>query len=987
MRPVRSIGALGLLCCALGLVARSSAHAAKVRWPMQLEVQPVPGVSAINAVATTKDGFVWIGSGRGLGRWDGLVLRWFDGADPMWPALPGHAVTQLEVTADGRLWVGTVAGLWTLSPDLQLEPAGVTEAIVGLRAAGDAIWVASSAGVHRLMNGNWRHLPWPEAGLGEEIDALDTDAAGNARFLALGRLWVVGPEMRSVVPQVLPQTPADRRTALAHVPRAGFIGALVRDWPPGAPDAFEAMADRDGVVWTATYDGMFHRVPGQAAPGNRVPELPRTAFWNVREDVQGNVWTIGFGASLFRISSPKRTALMSNEGRGGDAAFAVIQGKDGTVYVSTEHGLDLYAQTGHRRVTPKMGLPSYAIRGLAIDGKNRIWLTTLDDGLIRYDGTSFTRVGRAQGLPSESWHEVIASGDGVVAASADGRVIRLDAAGGWQPVAGLDDASCVGGQPCARRVRSITSGPDGARLWFCTEGHGLVRIDDTGMRTWGRDQGLLDDGLNAAIEDGRGLVWVATDQGLFRLDGRAATKFGRSTGMPQHPIFQVVNARTHRGVDELWMGTENGVLRVERRQLDDLAEGRRSTADVRRYTVADGLAFDEVIEGFHPGVLAASDGLIWFTSVRGLILFDPNRMERQPASIRIENVFSKGRAIDPGRWRGQSLSLEARARDVEIAYAAPVFVDVARIRYSYRLSGLADEWIDVGARRSAYFTHLGPGSYQFTVQASAEDSQDPPPRTTFTLSIAPYFYETWPFRIAVVLVVLGLILGSVRLRTRRIAAGYAALTEERTRIARDFHDTLGQVFAATGRQLDSLERAVADDANVSQLVRPIRNSLTHGRLAARRALWSVRGTVDAGHARRPFIESLRELRMLYEDVSFVVSCEGTVSPLPERTEQELLRIAEEAVSNAIAHGRAQRVSIALEYEDRRFSLWVRDDGTGFEPAPPGSDSTVAPERGGLGLVGMRERARAIGGTLMVHSEPGVGTEVGVVVDLIQATSR
>jgi signal transduction histidine kinase len=207
---------------------------------------------------------------------------------------------------------------------------------------------------------------------------------------------------------------------------------------------------------------------------------------------------------------------------------------------------------------------------------------------------------------------------------------------------------------------------------------------------------------------------------------------------------------------------------------------------------------------------------------------------------------------------------------------------------------------------------------------------------------------------------------------RQIRARFDLVWAERARIAHDLHDTLAQVFSAVGLQLDRLGALLDDSPAARERLQQARRMLAHARLASRNVVSNVRA---AGGARPSLPQALEELTKLYEDVSIVVDVSGLDHPLPDTLETELLRIAEEAVSNAIAHGRARHVFIELSVEPSVIELWVRDDGAGFQPAAeaPGTDGPP----GGFGLVGMRARASRIGGTLEISSEPGVGTEVGV----------
>jgi len=348
-------------------------------------------------------------------------------------------------------------------------------------------------------------------------------------------------------------------------------------------------------------------------------------------------------------------------------------------------------------------------------------------------------------------------------------------------------------------------------------------------------------------------------------------------------------------------------------------------------------------------------------------MIDPERIETNshPPPVVIEQVRIDDQSFAPS----ERLELPAGTTHLDLYYTASSFIAPEKVRFKYKLEGFDNDWIDSGTRRIAYYTNLRPGSYTFRVIASNNDGVWNQTGATFSLYLKPYFYQTYWFY-AVCLLALGMLAWLLfRLRVRGMQAQFRAVLAERTRIAREIHDNLAQEMAGLSVQLEVVARTMpaGADAAISSLDRA-RWQVRHGIAEARRYVWELRSpALENNDLPTALTETAR--RLTHDTpIQAQVEVNGTFRPLAQLVEGNLLRIGQEAINNAVKHAQAQRILVNLVFDTKRVQLIVRDDGRGFNHQANGSD-------GHFGLIGMKERAEQMGGTLSIESTDGSGTEV------------
>jgi signal transduction histidine kinase len=482
--------------------------------------------------------------------------------------------------------------------------------------------------------------------------------------------------------------------------------------------------------------------------------------------------------------------------------------------------------------------------------------------------------------------------------------------------------------------------------------------------TFTTKDGLSNDAVISLYEDSDGTLWIGTNGGgLNRMKDGKLTSYTTSNGLLDDVVYRILDD----GRNNLWLSCRKGIFHLGKKDLDDFANGRIASIAPVAYGTADGMMTRECSGGGDPAGWKARDGKLWFPTIKGVAMIDPGRIKinSQPPPVVIEQIRIDDQSIAPS----DRLELPPGTTRFDFYYTAPSFVAPEKVRFKYKLEGFDKDWIDSGTRRIAYYTNLRPGAYTFRVIASNNDGIWNQTGATFGLYLKPYFYQTYWFYAACLLGLALLAWLLYHQRVRGMRAQFGAVLAERTRIAREIHDNLAQEMSGISVQLEVVARTMPPGTATTHLDRA-RQQVRHGIAEARRYVWDLRSPALENHD-LPTALSETARRLTNETaIQAQVEVNGAFRPLPRLVEDNLLRIGQEAVNNAVKHAEAQRIFINLVFDARRVQLSVRDDGRGFD-----HQLSENGRHGHFGLIGMRERAAQIGGTLSIHSIEGSGTEV------------
>ena len=434
--------------------------------------------------------------------------------------------------------------------------------------------------------------------------------------------------------------------------------------------------------------------------------------------------------------------------------------------------------------------------------------------------------------------------------------------------------------------------------------------------------------------------------------------------------------------DAYWLYKPCGLVRVARSELNGWVNDPKRVVQFTILGVTDGVRTYEIPVGYPPTVTKSADGRIWFLGRDGISVVDPRHIlfNRIPPPVRVEQVIADRKGYDPGSYANGNVQLPALIRDLQIDYTALSLVAPEKVQFKYKLEGWDRDWQNAGNRRQVFCTNLPPKNYTFRVKACNNSGVWNEEGTFLDFSVAPAYYQTIWFRSLCVAAFLVLLWGLYQLRLRQLArefdAGLEARVNERTRIARELHDSLLQGFQGLifrfqavreflpGRPSEAMEALDIALGRADKVIVEGRDTVSDLRQP-------VVGDSDIGQALTALGEELAAQSGNGAAPCVRVLVEGKQRELNPILRDEIYRIAREALRNAFRHAQAQKIEAEITYSDSQFLLHVRDDGRGIDPKVTSQGARA----GHWGLPGMRERAKRFGGNLDVWSELGAGTEI------------
>ncbi|MBK5297668.1 MAG: hypothetical protein JJE40_10960 [Vicinamibacteria bacterium] len=928
---------------------------------------------SVRAIAQAQDGALWIGTDEGLARFDGTDFTVFGQRGD---GLPGSFITALIAARDGSVWVGTLAGVSRLkdgrftnyTPANGLGTATVTDLFESRDAT---IWAVGGRVVSAFRGGAIVNYG-PEHGVpAEGLRELVETADGV--LLGVGFAEVVQFDGQRFTRYATKGAMVDEFGSSLTVDRDGvlWIGTtrgVVAVGPNGRGRRYEAadgvpaapvravFADRDGTLWIGTPNGLARREGDRfirvSAPGLR----PGVSVWDIFEDRDGALW-VGTSSGLHRFREQQFTMFGTPEGFPSDQPTAVFEDGRGTLWIGFQDaGLLAVNGATRRHLSRAKGLPSnevFCIRG----SRDGAVLVGTRGGLTRIDDRGLTTVAPTDALGRTTVYDVTEDADGRLWLATNNGVVRLEG-GRFTPMFG-------GGSTLADAVVAVVFDNDGA-LWAGTYDTGLWRYKDGALEHFTQKQGLSSDAVRTLVYDADRVLWIGTaggGLGWYR-DGRFGHLTG-SEGLDSNNVGQIITGDR----DYLWLGTSLGLARIRRAAL--FGDTFRRSDDAM-YAATGGLRSSQCAPGFptSSGGRMDSKGRAWVVTSNGLAMIEPADIRRMdpPPAPQIRAVIVDGTPV----VERESLELASGVRRVEFQYSTVWLGTPERLQYEYRLEGLDPDWIPAGTRRATDYNNLPPGQYRFVVRATLGEGVSGPVAAVAFTRRASWVEAPWfPSAVLAGLVALGWALYWLRLG--QVRARFAVVLDERARISRELHDTLAQDFVGISSQLNGVASALRESPGVAEERLALARRMTqHSLTEARRSIMDLRMSALEGRDLPSAIEYVARTITAGSGVSVSFDGDGHGIRFDTDRQQHCVRIAQEAIANALKHGRPSTINVTLATRDGAAVLTVQDDGTGFDPA-----GVFASARGHFGLLGMRERARRMGGDVSVVSAAQKGTTVEV----------
>jgi len=931
-------------------------------------------------------------------------------------------VTSLAQTRDGYLWLGTSAGLFRFNGvDFEsLEQAFnislLSNDVCALLASGDGgLWVGYRfGGVSHIREGKITHYH------SKRTDGKLFPGNGSTRWLVEdsdGAIWATGSALsvfRNNQWQVADRALPRGNTSGMYADRQGGVWAGLGDgiyWKQKGRESFKKVSERaaltffaqgpDGFVWALTYGNGFTRFDPSSGAQTDPPAALRKMLTNGRIifDRNGNLWSASTDAPLYRIErdvilgsaaqAANGTALESmtqRSGLSGGVVGAVMEDREGNIWVGTSGGLDKFrsARVQRLRLPGDHDAVSLALAA-ADDGK--VWLADSVAGLfiagekIQPADGSLKTVTLAYRAPSgRLW----LGNEQALWLRDNGKLQRIE----WPirsprmtPQAAVEEESGAlwisfafdgvyrlyqgkweektpifkGGNTTAFAMARDTFGA----VWISYGADTLYRVNGGDAQRFSDEAGLRL-GKVLAITPAQEGLWFGGTDAVMHYDGRA---FRPLHGVNSH-AFKGVSGIVATANGDLWLNSDDGIVHIKAAALSRWRASPSFGVNFELLNAFDGAVGKPAHARPLPTALQASDGRLWFTTGEHALVVDPATpyANALPPPVSITQVAIDGAKVLPGA----PIVVPSDAQRIEIDFAGLSLAIPERNRYRYRLIGVERDWINVSARRSVAYTNLAPGDYVFEVMASNNDGVWSETAAQLRFNVQPAFHQTWWFRGAALLS-FGLalwLLHHLRMQviTQRISERLQSQQIERVRIARELHDTLLQ-------GVGSLSLMVHSAINKIDREHPVVPFLSNGLKQAesviaegRERVVRLRVDVETGDI------LIDELGMLGLDLTagcktrFSLVVRGQTRPIERQIADECRSVAREAIWNAVQHAHAASISLQVEFSRRALTLRIHDDGCGIAAAVLASGG----REGHWGMPGMRERAERVGGRLLIQ---------------------
>lgn len=940
--------------------------------------------NGVRGITQTPDGYLWCTTLDGLVRFDGVKFTVFNTGTSA--GIINNRFWVVRAFRDGSVWAGTEAGDLTIYLEgvFKSYPAGEVpdERIVEFSAdpSGEPL-IETNRNIYKLV--------------GEKFELVRADERKNSTFTAYrgksGARWEIHPDralriLNGVttaysisIKQVANNYASliedrhgalwiadDRRILYLH---NGSVTEYPFDRNIYAHRFWEA---RDGAVWFATGGytgpgiGLGEIRNGRVSTYGLKEGLSNDRIFNVFQDNEGTTW-LATDKGLNRLRRQIIKSFSKNDGLSDNEVYPILLATDGSAYAGTVNGLSRYIDGKFQEVyLTETEAPFKNVQSLAEDNSGRLWVGVVG-GIFVIENGKPVNLGASLGLKFTV---------SAIYPDPDGSVwLGTDEGGVYQIVQDKIAANYTTAQGLTGNdVKVIEKARDGA-LWFGTY-NGLSQFKNGKFTNYTTAEGIPSNFIRAIKEDDDGTMWIGTyDGGLTRMREGRIFNFTTENGLFNNGVFAI--REDARG--NFWMSSNKGIFRVNKQQLTDFADGKISRYESVAYGKQDGMLSSECNGGRQPSSMVDNDGKIWFPTIEGIAVVDPNIVESNGLA---PNVVIESIAVDreirvPS---GGQIEISPAQEYLDITYTALSLIKSDQIPFRYKLEGLDQEWVEAGIRRTVNYSHLPPGDYIFRVTAANTDGVWNTTGSSLRIVVVAPFYKTARFWISVAVALAFLIFLLYRYRIsqlKKLAARQQAFSRqliesqegERTRIAREIHDGLSQNLLVIKNRA-KLGRLIEGKDQTDEQFFEIQESVTEALSEVRSIAYNLRPLhLERLGLTSTLEEMIDEIRSV-SGIDIEYKIESVDGRFSAENEINFYRIVQELLNNIVKHSQATKALVNIANINGNIALTIQDNGTGF-------DIETAKEKRGLGLSGIAERIKILGGSQAINSESGQATTVAI----------
>ena len=919
----------------LGVAAAlQSADAQKLQFR---QLTPDDGLSSsrVHAILQDSRGFMWLGTPKGLNRYDGHGFTIYrHRASDSTSLANDNAVTIYEDSLK-TLWIGTPAGLSRYDRErnsfdnFAVVPGEALQVSAILETRG-TLWLGTGRGLYKFDRASRKATPYAQSLTGIDVQTLFEDSGkhlwigtngSGARELdpVTGQVktWKIDPESSDSptlyqgknVRQFVEDAEgaiyvAFSDAGLAKINRAsGGVTLYQHDNEDPNSLAINALYSLrlDGTrgLWIGTENGGLdyldfatRRFTHNRFDPNNPSGLNSNSVWAIHRDPTGTLW-LGTFAGGVNISLQNGNAIRKYRSVAGDASslsfnsvMSFLEDSRGALWVATDGGgLNRFDRTTGKFQhfsTQNSNLNSDAVLSLAEDRFGKLWMATWAGGVNRFDpatGRFTPYTPKTSAMSDDHAFAVFADRAGQIWIGTYQKGLqRVD------PATGTFSAPIPMGKGAQTQIRNIVELSDG-KLLVGTIGRGMYEYDPRSGATRelpGGKDGVSGTSIQALVESEPGIVWIGTENGLDRLDRRTNKyqHFTEADGLPGN----AVNGIAIDGSGRFWISGDRGMVRFN-----------PATKKVKTYTVADGLQGSEFNIGSY---YRAPSGALFFGGAKGFNMLEPDRIVENThvpqialTGFQLFNkpvaIGAKGSPLEQSITVTKKLVLHHDQGVFTIEFAALDFVAPDKNQYAYKLEGLDDGWNEVGTKHSASYTNLPAGSYTFRVKGTNNDGVWNEQGASLQIRVVPPFWASWWFRTIILLAAAWAIRHALRIQ------------RERRESLERMNATLAEAADRDRRAQQYLER------NVLEVLEAMER-FSEGDLSVALA---VENDDAIGRLRSGVNKAVANIRSMVKQVRDVLDSTVQTSRQIQSESTELTRGAEEQISQTLlVAGAAQQMA-------------------------------------------------------------------------------
>ncbi len=900
----------------------------------------------------TADGSLWIGTTGGLYRWKDAELQTYTNE----PGRTGISAILQDHT--GAIWVTRYR---------VPEPEGPLCRVEGTNlhcyGRGDGIPVRYGLGLTEDSLGNlwmgssalcrWRPGSAATTYFGDKlgrlpkVDSVDV-AAGQS-----GSVWAT---LDGVGPELGVRHYSEGKWASYVVP--GFNGATVR--------SNTLFMDRNKSLWIGTQNnGLYHVHDGVADHYGSADGLSGDSVGFIYEDHEGNLWvSTDGGVDFFRDTRVVNYSV--REGLSAAEISSVSALRDGSVWLGNAGAVDILHVGTTSALSVDHALSGHDIGPTFEDHRGVVWLgMDANARLMTYQQGQFHEITALDGGALGANGEILG-----IAEDVEHNIWVLTSGRGHQ-LFRITDQKVREAIPVDKDLYRLAFlvADRKAGIWVVSRS-GITHLRDGQFQKTSLGHAESTFNVLGAFVDSDNSLWVASAAGVFRWNDGRLNVIDANNGLPCVSIFSSIKDNA----GSLWLAARCGFLKIEASELKKWDERPDSHLAIKTVDALDG-AHPGSASILQPAASKAPDGQLWFINGRQAQMIDPDHshINNLPPPVHIEEIIADQKSHQPH----EHLSLPALTHELQIDYTALSFSVPRKVRFRYKLEGKDEHWEDPGTRRQAFYEDIGPGNYRFRVVATNNDGVWNNIGATLDFSIAPAWYQTYWFRFLSLLAIILAVWALYRLRMQQIAKAMSASFDERlaerTRLARELHDTLLQTIQGSKMVADDALDQTSNPDHMRQAMERLSQWLGQSMGELRTALNSLRTSTTQGNDLAESLQRATEDCLAKGRMKVALAVTGTPREMHPIVRDEIYRIGYEAIRNADIHSGASQLEVELAYS-RDLIMRIRDNGAGI-------DQLVAEQgkEGHFGLQGMRERAARIGAALTLVSSANSGTEITLIV--------